>query len=171
MTKRFNSLRLKDTSESKKGIVYLGHLPKGLGEDELKKYFTQFGKVAKIRLSRSKKTARSKGYAFIQFDDHETAQVAAETMDNYMIFGRSLKAQVVTPEMAHKDMFKNGNRKWKFIPTQQLWREKKNNLEMTDEQRKARVEGLLKKENEKRDRLKELGIEYEYPGYSALVAK
>ena len=33
----------------------------------------------------------------------------------------------------------------------------------------ARVRGLLQKEKEKRDRLKELGIEYDFPGYKACV--
>jgi nucleolar protein 15 len=39
----------------KKGIVYVGHLPKGFNEQELKKFFEQFGQVPKIRVSRSKK--------------------------------------------------------------------------------------------------------------------
>ena len=92
-------------------------------------------------------------------------------MDNYMIFGRSLQASLVAPEAAHKDTFKNGNRDWTFIPTQQIWRNKKNSEESTDADRKARVAGLLQKEKERRDRLKELGIEYDWPGYAALVKK
>ena len=47
-------------------------------------------------------------------------------MDNYMIFGRSVKASVVVPEAAHKDTFKNGNREWQFIPKAKIFREKKN---------------------------------------------
>ena len=39
----------------------------------------------------------------------------------------------------------------------------------TPEQRKGRVEGLLAKEKEKRDRLKELSIDYTFPGYQALA--
>ena len=109
----------------------------------------------------------------MQFEDAEVAKVAAETMDNYMIFGRSLQAKVVEPEMAHKDMFKNGNREWQFIPKAKIFREKKNAEaeDRTDEQRAARVKGLLAKEKEKRVRLKELGIKYDFPGYAALVAK
>ena len=69
---------------------------------------------------------------------------------------------------AHKDTFKHGNREWKFIPTQVMFRNKFN-AEKTPEQRAARVTGLLQKEKEKRTRLKELGIEYEFPGYQAIV--
>ena len=39
-------------------------------------------------------------------------------------------------------------------------RKKKNNLVKSDEERVARIEGLLGKEKEKRDRIKELEIEY-----------
>ena len=41
-----------------------------------------------------------------------------------------------------------------------IFRKKKNSLEKTDEERVARIEGLLGKEKEKRDRIKELEIDY-----------
>ena len=69
---------------------------------------------------------------------------------------------------AHRDTFKNGNRDWKFIPTQVIFRTKKN-AEKSDEDKAARVKGLLEKEKEKRIRLKELGIEYEFPGFQGVV--
>jgi hypothetical protein len=62
-------------------------------------------------------------------------------------------------------MFKHGNRDWKFAPTQEMFRNKVNSAEKTSEQRKARVQGLLQKERERRDRLKELAIEYDFPGF------
>ena len=34
MSRRFNKLKLKD--QGKEGVLYLGHLPKGLEEDQLK---------------------------------------------------------------------------------------------------------------------------------------
>ena len=73
LTKRFNKLRLKPEHLKSRGIIYIGHLPKGFEEDELKKFFTQFGKITKTRVSRSKKTGRTKGYAFIEFSDKEVA--------------------------------------------------------------------------------------------------
>jgi hypothetical protein len=61
-------------------------------------------------------------------------------------------------EDVHKETFKHGNRDWKFVPTRHMFRSKKNEeaQKKTPEQRKARVLGLLQKEKEKRDRLKEL---------------
>lgn len=177
MTRRFNKLRLKKSDlDGSKGIVYIGHLPRGFEEEELRKFFEQFGKISKIRLSRSKKTARSRGYAFLEFKDKEVAAIAVNTMDKYIIFGKQIQCHLIEPELAHKDMFNHGNREWVFIPTALKFRNKKNAEQLaeteggkTQEQKIARVEGLLQKEKEKRVRLKELGIEYEFPGYQGLV--
>ena len=177
MTRRFNKLRLKKTDlDGSKGIVYIGHLPRGFEEEELKKFFEQFGKIKKIRLSRSKKTARSRGYAFMEFKDREVAEIAVKTMDKYIIFGKQIDCHLIEPELAHRDMFNHGNRQWVYIPTTQIFRNKKNTEQLaeaeggkTTEQKIARVAGLLQKEKEKRERLKELEIEYEFPGYAGLV--
>ncbi len=43
------------------------------------------------------------------------------------------------------------------------------NRERTDDEKALRVKGLLEKEKEKRTRLKELGIDYEFSGYLGIV--
>lgn len=40
------------------GVIYVGHLPVGLFEPQLKSYFQQFGEVRRLRLSRSKKVTQ-----------------------------------------------------------------------------------------------------------------
>jgi len=98
-------------------------------------------------VSRSKKTARSRGYAYLEVqgdkpgEGRKIADIAAKAMDKYMIFDRALDVKVV--EETHRDLFKHGNREWKFVPTQAMFRNKKNSEEKTPEQRKARIEGLL----------------------------
>jgi len=37
------------------GVLYLGHIPHGFYEDQLRSYFSQFGTVTRLRLSRNKK--------------------------------------------------------------------------------------------------------------------
>ena len=37
------------------GVIYVGHLPYGLDENALKKYFTQYGVVQNVHVARSKK--------------------------------------------------------------------------------------------------------------------
>jgi len=49
----------------------VGHIPHGFYEAAMGGFFGQFGKILNLRLSRSKKTGRSKGYGFIEFEDEE----------------------------------------------------------------------------------------------------
>lgn len=37
---------------------------------------------------RSTNTGRSRGFGFVEFDNAEVAKIAAETMDNYLMFKR-----------------------------------------------------------------------------------
>jgi nucleolar protein 15 len=44
--------------------------------------------VTRTKLSRSKKTSRSKGYGFVEFADREIAKIAAQAMNGYFLFGK-----------------------------------------------------------------------------------
>jgi len=37
------------------GVVYVGHIPQGFSEPQMREYFAQFGEVRQLRLSRSKR--------------------------------------------------------------------------------------------------------------------
>jgi len=102
----------------------------------------------------------------LEFEEKSVAETAAKTMQGYILFGRQLDCHLV--ENAHKETFKNGNRDWKFIPNQVKFRNEKNR-EKTNDEKAAKVKGLLQKEKEKRDRLKELGIKYEFTGYVSMI--
>jgi len=97
-----------DESEPKeaKGVVYLGHIPHGFFEPQMYKYFTQFGKVTRMRLSRSKKTGGSKGYAFIEFAQESVAKIVAQTMNKYLLFEKTLVCEFVPKEKRHAKLFK-----------------------------------------------------------------
>ena len=122
LSRRFHKLKV--TSGSERGILYVGHLPKGFNETELKNFFQQFGQVTKLRVSRSVKTARSRSYAFLEFAERKVAEIAAKAMNNYLMFGRKLDVHIM--EDVHRDTFKHGNRDWKFTPTRQMFRSAKN---------------------------------------------
>lgn len=58
-------------------------------------YFSQFGDVKQLRLSRNKKTGASKHYAYIEFESEDVAKIVAETMDNYLLFGKLLQCKYI----------------------------------------------------------------------------
>jgi nucleolar protein 15 len=62
ISKRFDKLKIKPADLTNKGVVYVGHLPKGFNEKELRGFFEQFGKVTKLRVSRSAKVKYISSY-------------------------------------------------------------------------------------------------------------
>lgn len=76
----------KSAIDESKGVVYLSHLPFGFFETQLRGFFSQFGVVSRVRLSRSKRSGRSKGYAWVEFEEPEVAKIVAETMNNYLMY-------------------------------------------------------------------------------------
>lgn len=71
-------------------------------------FFGQFGSVKNVRLSRSKRTAKSKGFAFVEFKCPEVAPIAAKAMDGYMMFSQKLKVHAVKQKDVHPELFKGG---------------------------------------------------------------
>lgn len=85
----------KSDQSNNRGLLYVGSLPKTFQQYELKKYFSQFGEVTRVRLSKLKKTGKSRGYGFVEYKNVNSAEVAAETMDNYLLAGSNIKVQLM----------------------------------------------------------------------------
>jgi len=70
--------------------IYVKHLDKSIDEDKLKELFTPFGSITSVVIMRDEKTNESKGFGFINYDTHEQAQAAVETMNEKEIEGKQL---------------------------------------------------------------------------------
>ena len=156
------------SSQPSTGVVYVGHLPWGFIDSTLKKYFSQFGNITRIISPKSSKTGRSVGYAFIEFEDEETARIAAKTMNNYILFEKILKCSFVEDKKKYDRIFLKWKKKFEFkerykIHCENLSKKKSN------EQIKEMVQGLLDREEQRREKMKELGIKYEYKGFKEIV--
>lgn len=95
-----------DPKRLNRGVVLIQNLPRGFLEKQLKKYFTQYGRVTRLRLARSERTGGPKGYAYIEFKYPEVAKVAAESMDGYLMFRQKLKTVYIPPDEQDHDYFK-----------------------------------------------------------------
>ncbi|KAK4881195.1 hypothetical protein RN001_004514 [Aquatica leii] len=98
----------KKFSQVKHGWVYIGHIPHGFYEEEMTAYFEQFGKIINVRVCRSRKTGKSKGYGFIEFADEGVAKIAATTMHNYLMFKKRLDAKFIPAEKMRKYKMSKG---------------------------------------------------------------
>ncbi|XP_059486796.1 MKI67 FHA domain-interacting nucleolar phosphoprotein-like [Neocloeon triangulifer] len=83
------------SNTNERGVVLIRHVPHGFYEKQMDLFFNQFGKVTNVKLYRSHKTGRSLGYAFVEFKVKEVAPIVAETMNNYLMFTKLLKATVI----------------------------------------------------------------------------
>ena len=164
--RRRTALKRGETVEPPKAghVIYIGHIPHGFYEDQMKEYFSQFGKVTRIRLSRNKKTGKSKHYAFVEFGNAEVAEIAARAMNGYMMFTQRLDTHIMKEEDLHPELFKGANQKFKVLPRQRLEREKLAQPK-TAEQVKKNLDRLQKKDNKRRRKLEEAGIEYDFEGF------
>mmetsp|Transcript_24551 Transcript_24551/g.53415 ORF Transcript_24551/g.53415 Transcript_24551/m.53415 type:complete len:284 (+) Transcript_24551:78-929(+) len=88
-----------------RGLIYIGHVPDGFNEPQMKTFFKQFGTVTNLRLSRNKKTAASKGYGWVEFEEEAVAKIVAEAMDGYMCFGRKLKVELIPKDKRPSNLF------------------------------------------------------------------
>nr|XP_023411859.1 MKI67 FHA domain-interacting nucleolar phosphoprotein isoform X2 [Loxodonta africana] len=142
------------------GVVYVGHIPRGLFEPQLKAYFSQFGTVTRLKLSRSKKTGNSKGYAFVEFESDDVAKIVAETMNNYLFGERLLKCDFMPPEKVHEKVFKD----WDVPFSKPSYPAVKRYNKKRSLTQKLRMEKRFKnKEKLLRKKLAKKGIVYNFP--------
>ncbi|KAK6200273.1 uncharacterized protein RJT21DRAFT_42191 [Scheffersomyces amazonensis] len=147
--------------KSKTGIIYIGRLPNGFQEAELTQYFEQFGNIINLKLSRNKKTGKSKHFGFIEFDNLEVAKIAAETMNNYLLFGHLIKCEVVVESSLNgKDLFKGSDRKFKVIPWKKISKHKHDKPKSEKKWTKL-VAGFEKQKEAKQKELKSKGIDFD----------
>lgn len=157
-----------DDNVVNKGVIYIGRIPHGFYEAQLRTYFSQFGEIKQLRLSRNKKTGASKHYGFIQFVAPEVADVVADTMDNYLIFGHILKVKVMQPADIKPGMWKGHDTK--YTPVDNKARVLKSLGEPKTKEFWNKVEERRAAKQAKREqKFKNLGIDYKYE--TAVVEK
>uniref|UniRef100_A0A0B7A6C9 RRM domain-containing protein n=2 Tax=Arion vulgaris TaxID=1028688 RepID=A0A0B7A6C9_9EUPU len=97
--------------------VYVGSINFEIKEDTIKQAFLPFGPVKSVNLSWDPITNKHKGFAFIEYEVPEAAQLALEQMNGVMIGGRNIKvgrpsnmpqAQPIIEQLGHEA--KNYNR-------------------------------------------------------------
>lgn len=149
-------------------VIYVGHIPHGFYEDQMAGFFGQFGTIRHLRLSRNKKTNKSKHYAFLEFESPEVAAIVADCMNNYLLFGCILQVKLVPREKVHPMLWKGANRTFKKIPWQRMARDLHNRDRSQGEQKKA-VKRLLRSDRRRKAKLEAAGISYEYLGVEAIL--
>lgn len=83
--------------------LYIGNLPYGTTEDDLKQLFGEFGVVLSVSIISDRDTGRSKGFGFVEMEEEAAANAAIEklnksTFQERMIFVSIARAREERPQ-------------------------------------------------------------------------
>ena len=85
--------------------IYVGNLSFDVGSEDLEQYFGQYGNIKEAKLIMDRETNRSKGFAFITYQDGSGAENALQANDQEWM-GRKLRVN-----FARDDGGRGGNRR------------------------------------------------------------
>ncbi|GMI81724.1 hypothetical protein HRI_001841700 [Hibiscus trionum] len=71
--------------------VFVGGLPYDLTEGDLLAVFAQYGEVVDVNLVRDKGTGKSKGFAFLAYEDQRSTILAVDNINGAQILGRIIR--------------------------------------------------------------------------------
>jgi RNA recognition motif-containing protein len=80
--------------------IYVGNLPFGFGEEEVRQLFAEFGEVQRVSLITDRATGQSRGFGFVEMGDDTMAQAAIAALDGRDVDGRKLTVNVAKPKAA-----------------------------------------------------------------------
>ena len=153
-----------DEEPEETGVVYVGRLPHGFFEDQLRAYFSQFGDIKRLRLSRNKNTGRSKHYGFMEFESPDVAEIVVDTMNNYLLDGHLLQLAMIPSQEVDPNLWIGANRKFRRVPMDRVER-KRRSKSRSAEQRAEVNRKLMQRQKKRRAALARAGIKYDFPGY------
>jgi len=73
--------------------IYVGNIPYGATEDELRELFGQYGTVEDVDILFDRETGRSRGFGFVNMSD-EDADKAIEALNGQDFGGRPLRVNI-----------------------------------------------------------------------------
>jgi len=78
--------------------LYVGNLPYQITTDELRTHFSQAGTVVDAVVITDKRTGRSKGFGFVEFEKEDEATKAIEMFNSKDFQGRALVVNEARPQ-------------------------------------------------------------------------
>jgi RNA recognition motif-containing protein len=77
--------------------VYVGNLPWGLSEEDLREAFEAFGEVASVKIIQDKFTGRSRGFGFVEMPNNEEGEAAISALNGKDFKGREIVVNQARP--------------------------------------------------------------------------
>ncbi|XP_064134947.1 RNA-binding motif protein, X chromosome-like [Loxodonta africana] len=93
------------------GKLFIGGLNAETDEKTLEAVFEKYGPIVEVLLMKDRDTNKSRGFAFITFENPADAKVATKDMN-----GKSLDGKTIKVEQANKPSFESGGRRRPPLP-------------------------------------------------------
>lgn len=77
--------------------IYIGNLPYGVTEDELRNMFSQYGEVTSANIITDKYSGESKGFGFVEMPKQSEAEEAIKALNGSSVKGRNIKVNQARP--------------------------------------------------------------------------
>lgn len=71
--------------------IYIGGLPFDLSEGDIVTIFSQYGEPVHVNLVRDKETGKSRGFAFLKYEDQRSTDLAVDNLGGTTVLGRILR--------------------------------------------------------------------------------
>ncbi|KAL4980473.1 hypothetical protein BDW66DRAFT_147413 [Aspergillus desertorum] len=71
--------------------IYIGGLPFDLSEGDIVTIFSQYGEPVHVNLVRDKETGKSRGFAFLKYEDQRSTDLAVDNLGGATVLGRILR--------------------------------------------------------------------------------
>eukprot|EP00117_Sycon_ciliatum_P019892 scpid104156/ scgid4320/ Poly(U)-binding-splicing factor PUF60-B len=75
--------------------VYVGSISFDMREDQVRQAFVPFGPIKSIDLAWDNVTMKHKGFAFVEYECPEAAQLALDQMNGALLGGRNIKVSAI----------------------------------------------------------------------------
>ena len=90
--------------------IYVGNLPHGVSEEELRKIFSKFGEVESVKLVMDRFSGQSKGFGFVDMPNNSEADQVIKALNKSDMKGRTIKVNQVMPQKKGKKNARRGRR-------------------------------------------------------------
>ncbi|MDT0633470.1 RNA-binding protein [Salinisphaera sp. W335] len=77
--------------------IYVGNLPWGSSEDDLRAAFEAYGEVSSAKIITDRESGRSRGFGFVEMPDKGSAEAAIQALNETDFQGRNLRVNEARP--------------------------------------------------------------------------
>ncbi|MDT0618159.1 MAG: RNA-binding protein [Salinisphaeraceae bacterium] len=77
--------------------IYVGNLPWGSSEDDLRAAFEAYGEVSSAKIITDRESGRSRGFGFVEMPDKGSAEAAIQGLNETDFQGRNLRVNEARP--------------------------------------------------------------------------